>query len=237
RRLHAREPCDPVAALSVVLTLHPTPAIVMIAGVCAHPRAPSFRKFPLSSSRNDPGALLLMAFAVMVWGFSWIVMKYMTAWIGPFDLVFWRCVIAFLVLLALQLSLGQRFEVPPLGMSLAVAVLQTSGFQLLGQVGLTMGGGAAQVVSLAYTMPSGAAADAGAPGGLSAGGDGPGARDRTVEGRGQRAGADSGADSRPVLGCGRGGEQVAVSGPRARHAEFHPVANAVGRASVPAAHG
>lgn len=99
-----------------------------------------------------------MAFAVMVWGFSWIVMKYMTAWIGPFDLVFWRCVIAFLVLLALQLSLGQRFEVPPLRLSLAVAVLQTSGFQLLGQVGLTMGGGAGQVVFLAYTMPFWAAA-------------------------------------------------------------------------------
>ena len=106
----------------------------------------------MSSQRSDPVALLLMALAVIVWGFSWIVMKYLMDWIGPFDVVFWRCIIAFFILLAIQLSTGQRFEVPPLGPSLAVAVLQTAGFQCLGQLGLTMGG-AGEVVLLAYTMP------------------------------------------------------------------------------------
>lgn len=101
---------------------------------------------------------MLMAFAVVIWGFSWIVMKYLTAWIGPFDLVFWRCFLAFFILLGLQLSVGQRFEIPPLGPSFAVAILQTAGFQLLGQVGLAMGGAAGQVVFLAYTMPFWAAA-------------------------------------------------------------------------------
>jgi len=99
-----------------------------------------------------------MAFAIIVWSFSWVVMKYMTNWIGPFDLVFWRSVVAFWVILAIQLSVGQRFEVPPMGPSLAVAALQTTGFQCLGQLGLTMGGGAGQVVLLAYTMPFWAAA-------------------------------------------------------------------------------
>lgn len=98
-----------------------------------------------------------MAFAIIVWGFSWIVMKYMTDLIGPFNLVFWRCIIAFFVLLAIQLSVGQRLEVPPLGPSLAVALLQNTAFQCLGQLGLTMGG-AGQVVLLAYTMPFWAAA-------------------------------------------------------------------------------
>lgn len=98
-----------------------------------------------------------MAFAIVVWSLSWIVMKYMTNWIGPFDLVFWRCVIAFLVLLALQLSVGQRLEIPPIGPSLAVALFQTAGFQCLGQLGLTMGG-TGEVVLLAYTMPFWAAA-------------------------------------------------------------------------------
>lgn len=114
--------------------------------------------FPLSSTRNDPVALMLMGFAIVVWGFSWIVMKYMTAWIGPFDLVFWRCVLAFVVLLGIQLSVGQPFHVPPMGPTVAVAVLQTVGFQALGQLGLTIGGGAGQVVLLAYTMPFWAAA-------------------------------------------------------------------------------
>ncbi|NLC35756.1 MAG: EamA family transporter, partial [Alcaligenaceae bacterium] len=111
----------------------------------------------MNTTRSDPAALVLMAFAVIVWGFSWIVMKYMMDWMGPFNLVFWRCLIAFCVLLVLQLSVGQRFEVPPLGPSLLVALLQTVLFQCLGQLALTMGG-AGQVVLLAYTMPFWAAA-------------------------------------------------------------------------------
>lgn len=111
----------------------------------------------MKAVRSDPVALMLMVFAVVVWGFSWIVMKYMMNWIGPFDLVFWRCFIAFCVLLAIQLAVGQRFEVPPVGPSLAVALLQTTAFQCLGQLALTMGG-AGQVVLLAYTMPFWAAA-------------------------------------------------------------------------------
>lgn len=100
---------------------------------------------------------MLMAFTIVVWGFSWIVMKYMVDLIGPFNLVFWRSVVAFLALLAIQLSLGQRFEVPPIGPSLTIAILQTTGFQCLAQLALTMGG-AGQVVLLAYTMPFWAAA-------------------------------------------------------------------------------
>ena len=95
---------------------------------------------------------MLMASAVVLWGFSWVVMKHMTEWIGPFNLVFWRCVIAFFVLLSIQLSMGQRFEVPPLGPSIVIALLQSTGFQTLGQLSLTMSG-ASQVVLLAYTMP------------------------------------------------------------------------------------
>src|SRR5690606_17401656 len=56
-----------------------------------------------------------------------------------------------------QLSTSQRFEVPPMGPTLAVALLQTTGFQCLGQLAL-MAGGAGQVVLLAYTMPFWAAA-------------------------------------------------------------------------------
>jgi len=84
-------------------------------------------------------------------------MKYMADLIGPYNLVFWRSVVAFLVLLAIQLSMGQRFEVPPMGPSVVIAILQTTGFQCLAQLALTMSG-AGQVVLLAYTMPFWAAA-------------------------------------------------------------------------------
>lgn len=112
----------------------------------------------MSSTRSsDPLALMLMALTVIVWSFSWVVMKHMTHWIGPFNLVFWRCAVGFVVLLAIQLSVKQQFELPPLGPSLVVALLQTTAFQCLGQMALTMGG-AGQVVLLAYTMPFWAAA-------------------------------------------------------------------------------
>lgn len=111
----------------------------------------------MSCTRNDPVALMLVALAVVVWGFSWVVMKSMTQWIGAFDLVFWRSLIAFFVLLGLQLATGQAFEVPPLKPTLIVALLQTTGFQCLGQLAL-LAGGAGEVVLLAYTMPFWAAA-------------------------------------------------------------------------------
>lgn len=111
-----------------------------------------FRIATLSMNRNDPVALALLGATILVWGFSWVVMKYLMDWIGPFDLVLWRNLLGFLVMLAIQLSSGQRFEVPPLGPSIAIAVLQGTAFQSLGQLSLVMSG-AGQVVLLAYTMP------------------------------------------------------------------------------------
>lgn len=106
----------------------------------------------MKSSQPDRGAIILMSFTVALWGLSWIVMKTMTHYIGPFDLVFIRYVIAFPVVLIALRWRGGRFVLPPFWLTLGIAVFQTTAFQCLCQLAL-FSGGAGHVVMLAYTMP------------------------------------------------------------------------------------
>jgi len=106
----------------------------------------------LKAGQPDRGALGLMALTVGLWGFSWIVMKTMVPLIGPFDLVMWRYLIAFPVLLIMLLATRQTLAFPPLWLTLGTAVFQTMAFQCLSQLALVTGG-AGHVVMLAYTMP------------------------------------------------------------------------------------
>ncbi|MDS1140978.1 DMT family transporter [Pusillimonas sp. SM2304] len=106
----------------------------------------------MKSNQTDHGALLLMALTVTLWGFSWIAMKHLSVFIGPFDLVMVRYGVAFIVLLAILLATRQPLTFPPLGLTLGIAVFQTMAFQCLCQLALVTGG-AGHVVMLAYTMP------------------------------------------------------------------------------------
>lgn len=106
----------------------------------------------MTSVSSDRGALLLMGLTVLIWSFSWIVMKYMTAYVGPLQLVMLRYVLAFVVLFVLLLLTRQSLRFPPLGLTLGIAVFQTAAFQCFAQLAL-MSGGAGHVVMLAYTMP------------------------------------------------------------------------------------
>lgn len=116
---------------------------------------PSFALFAehiLKSGQSDRGALFLMAVTVTLWGASWVVMKYMSTLIGPFDLVMVRYAIAFVTLLAVALVSRQSLAFPPFWPMLGIAVFQTTAFQCLCQLAL-VSGGAGHVVMLAYTMP------------------------------------------------------------------------------------
>ncbi len=106
----------------------------------------------MKSSQSDRGALLLMALTVTLWGFSWIIMKHLSSFIGPFDLVMARYALAFLVLFAILLVTRQSLKLPPFWLTLGIAVFQTTAFQCLCQLAL-VSGGAGHVVMLAYTMP------------------------------------------------------------------------------------
>ncbi|WP_412034117.1 DMT family transporter [Pollutimonas sp. M17] len=106
----------------------------------------------MKPSQSDRGALMLMALTVTLWGFSWIIMKHLSSFIGPFDLVMARYAIAFLVLFVALVATRQSLKFPPFWLTLGIAVFQTTAFQCLCQLAL-VSGGAGHVVMLAYTMP------------------------------------------------------------------------------------
>lgn len=99
-------------------------------------------------------ALLALALAVMVlvWAYSWIVMKQMLRYVGPFDFVALRYFGGSLVLLAALALRGESLRPPPLRLTLATGLFQTTGFQALAQWALVTGG-AGRVSLLSYTMP------------------------------------------------------------------------------------
>lgn len=106
----------------------------------------------LTSNRPDHGALLLMALVVLIWGATWVVLKFLAPQIGPFDLVVLRYGIGFLVLLVLLIASRQSLRCPPFWLTLGIGFFQTAAFSCLSQFAL-LTGGAGHVVMLAYTMP------------------------------------------------------------------------------------
>ncbi len=106
----------------------------------------------MKASQADRGALFLMGITVVLWGFSWIVMKHLSAFIGPFDLVAGRYGLAFIVLFSILVATRQSLSFPPFWLTVGIAVFQTTAFQCLCQLAL-VSGGAGHVVLLAYTMP------------------------------------------------------------------------------------
>ena len=61
---------------------------------------------------SDRQALALMGCTILLWSFSWVVMKTLTAYIGAVDMVAWRYVIALVFLAALQAYRRQSFAMP-----------------------------------------------------------------------------------------------------------------------------
>lgn len=106
----------------------------------------------MKSSQSDRGALLLMATIVLIWGLGWVIMKFLSPYVGSFDVVVIRYALGFASLLVIQLAWRQPLRIPPLGLTLGIAVFQTTAFQCLVQFAL-IAGGAGSVVMMAYTLP------------------------------------------------------------------------------------
>ena len=93
-----------------------------------------------------------MVVVIGVWAYGWVVMKQVTSYIGPFDFVALRFALATALLFGVMALRRQSFKPPPLGLTLAVGVSQTTAFQSLAHWALASGG-AGRVSVLAYTMP------------------------------------------------------------------------------------
>jgi drug/metabolite transporter (DMT)-like permease len=104
---------------------------------------------PASSQR---GAVLALLATILIWAYSWVVMKQVLQHAGPFDFAAIRYVLGALVLFGVLLVTRQSLQPPPLVPTILIGLCQTAAFQGLGQWAL-VNGGAGHVALLAYTMP------------------------------------------------------------------------------------
>lgn len=97
-------------------------------------------------------ALLSLVCLTVIWSFNWIVMKNVLHYMGAFTFAASRCVLGAVLLLIMTKCMGRSLKPPPLGWTLAVAVLQTCGMVGMSQWAL-VSGGAGKTALLVYTMP------------------------------------------------------------------------------------
>jgi len=103
-------------------------------------------------SSPQRGAVLAMLATIVLWAYSWIVMKQVLAYAGPFDFAALRYLIGAAVLFAALLLSRRSLRPPPLLPTILIGLCQTAAFQGLEQWAL-LDGGAGHVALLAYTMP------------------------------------------------------------------------------------
>lgn len=97
-------------------------------------------------------ALIALAVLSLVWGFNWIVMKAVLAFVGPLTFSAMRYVFGTAVLFAVLALRGENLAPTPWRDTLLIGLAQTTGFQVLVQFAL-IAGGAGKTALLAYTMP------------------------------------------------------------------------------------
>jgi drug/metabolite transporter (DMT)-like permease len=100
----------------------------------------------------DRAALVLMVTTILMWAGSWIFMKMIVPYIGPFDFVVLRYVSGGLLLLVLAAAMRRPLRVPSWKLTLLVGLTQTAAFQGLVQTALVHGG-VGKISLMAYTMP------------------------------------------------------------------------------------
>ena len=106
----------------------------------------------MSDQPSRRGAWLALAVMVMVWAYSWVIMKQVLDYAGPFDFAALRYGGGAVVLLIVLAVRRESLRPTPLKLTVAVGLCQTTAFQALSQWAL-VGGGAGHVSMLAYTMP------------------------------------------------------------------------------------
>lgn len=105
-----------------------------------------------SSTSPSRGAVLALLATVLIWAYSWIVMKQVLAYAGPFDFAALRYLLGAAVLFGVLLISRQSLRPPPLLPTILIGLCQTAAFQGLEQWAL-LSGDAGHVALLAYTMP------------------------------------------------------------------------------------
>ena len=105
----------------------------------------------MSSNASRRGAIAAMLVTILIWAYSWVVMKQVLQHAGPFQFSALRYTLGALVLFGALLAMRQSLRPPPLLPTALIGLCQTAAFQGLGQWALVEGG-AGRVALLAYTM-------------------------------------------------------------------------------------
>ncbi len=106
----------------------------------------------MTASPHPRGAVLALLATILIWAYSWVVMKQVLQHAGPFDFAALRYVLGALLLFGALLATRQSLRPPPLLPTALIGLCQTAAFQGLGQWAL-VNGGAGRIALLAYTMP------------------------------------------------------------------------------------
>lgn len=105
-----------------------------------------------SASSSQRGAVAALLATILFWAYSWVVMKQVLAYAGPFDFAALRYLLGALVLFIALVVARQSLKPPPLLPTILIGLCQTAAFQGFEQWAL-VNGGAGHVALLAYTMP------------------------------------------------------------------------------------
>ena len=106
----------------------------------------------MSNDASRRGAVAALLATLVLWAYSWVVMKQALAYAGPFDFAALRYLLGAGVLFLALAATRQRIAPPPLAATALIGLCQTAAFQGLEQWAL-VDGGAGHVALLAYTMP------------------------------------------------------------------------------------
>lgn len=105
-----------------------------------------------AQARNEKIALLALAGMAVVWGYNWVVMKKVLAYVGPFDFSALRNLFGAIALFLVIKLLRRPMGVKAWPRVLLLGILQTGAFSALIQLAL-LAGDAGKTSILVYTMP------------------------------------------------------------------------------------
>ena len=118
----------------------------------AYHTQPAFAVDCMKSLTAQRSALVALAILSLIWGFNWIVMKSVLAFVGPITFSAMRYVFGTAVLFGVLILRRETLAPTPWRDTLLIGLAQTTGFQILVQLAL-ISGGAGKTALLAYTMP------------------------------------------------------------------------------------
>jgi drug/metabolite transporter (DMT)-like permease len=106
----------------------------------------------MTQPRGGAAVYLALALLALVWGYTWVGIKIATQDASPYVVAGARLAIATLILFAILALTRRSLKPPPVGPTIVLGLLQTTGWTLLQTLAVALAGAGKSAV-LGYTMP------------------------------------------------------------------------------------